>query len=252
MIGHRAWPECCHDHRYSMRLEEDPCSPERDAAPPAAQPDYTLADAIKASMKMEPRAAQPEGQAPSKWCTEGDHDWCFNRDASEANCRCSCHHAEPPAQAQEGIGEETLAEAERWSRDVRCGASEAMVIRDYRRLRAEVERQKAERLQHAGESVNASRIDGLWRHERQRADRAEAEAALLKTAGIIEVAVRNPNVSGYTDHWEGRALKAEAAEKVLREGIAENSEEQPKSWQAAWRRLLTRADEAKAAGGGGE
>jgi hypothetical protein len=30
------------------------------------------------------------------------------------------------------------------------------------------------------------------------------------TCGIIELAVRNPNVSSYMDHWEGRALKAEA------------------------------------------
>jgi len=39
----------------------------------------------------------------------------------------------------------------------------------------------------------------------------EAELRLLTTAGIVEVAVRNPNVSSYMDHWEGRALKAEAA-----------------------------------------
>jgi len=37
-----------------------------------------------------------------------------------------------------------------------------------------------------------------------------AENHLLKTAGIIEVAVRNPNVSEYMHHWERRALSAEA------------------------------------------
>jgi len=37
----------------------------------------------------------------------------------------------------------------------------------------------------------------------------QAENHLLKTAGIIEVAVRNPNVSEYMRHWEGRAEKAE-------------------------------------------
>jgi len=32
-----------------------------------------------------------------------------------------------------------------------------------------------------------------------------------RMCGIIELAIRNPNVSSYMDHWEGRALKAEAA-----------------------------------------
>lgn len=36
------------------------------------------------------------------------------------------------------------------------------------------------------------------------------ELHLMKTAGIIEVAVRNPSVSEYMEHWEGRALKAES------------------------------------------
>jgi len=30
-----------------------------------------------------------------------------------------------------------------------------------------------------------------------------------KTWGIIEIAVRNPNVASYMEHWEGRATKAE-------------------------------------------
>lgn len=38
--------------------------------------------------------------------------------------------------------------------------------------------------------------------------------------GIIEVAVRNVNVSSYMDHWEGRALKAEAELARLREGAS--------------------------------
>ena len=36
------------------------------------------------------------------------------------------------------------------------------------------------------------------------------ELDLMKTAGIIEVAVRNPSVSEYMKHWEDRAEKAEA------------------------------------------
>ena len=38
----------------------------------------------------------------------------------------------------------------------------------------------------------------------------EAELHTMKTAGIIEVAVRNPSVSEYMGHWEGRAEKAES------------------------------------------
>ena len=33
---------------------------------------------------------------------------------------------------------------------------------------------------------------------------------LLTKGGIIEVAIRNPSVAEYMDHWESRALKAEA------------------------------------------
>lgn len=45
----------------------------------------------------------------------------------------------------------------------------------------------------------------------------EAELHLLKTSGIIEVAVRNPNVMEYMRHWEGRAEAAEVAlEKAMK------------------------------------
>jgi uncharacterized protein (DUF2336 family) len=37
-----------------------------------------------------------------------------------------------------------------------------------------------------------------------------AELEMLKTAGIIEVSIRNPSVADYMQHWEGRAEKAEA------------------------------------------
>jgi len=37
---------------------------------------------------------------------------------------------------------------------------------------------------------------------------------LMKTAGIVEVAVRNPSVAEYMEHWEGRAIKAEAERGV--------------------------------------
>ena len=43
-----------------------------------------------------------------------------------------------------------------------------------------------------------------------RIEELEAELHTMKTAGVIEVAVRNPNVSEYITHWEGRAEGAEA------------------------------------------
>jgi hypothetical protein len=44
-----------------------------------------------------------------------------------------------------------------------------------------------------------------------RLEQLERENADFRTWGIIEVAVRNPNVAEYMQHWEGRALRAEAA-----------------------------------------
>jgi hypothetical protein len=37
----------------------------------------------------------------------------------------------------------------------------------------------------------------------------ERELNVLQGAGIAEIAVRNPNVTHYMNHWEERALKAE-------------------------------------------
>jgi hypothetical protein len=53
------------------------------------------------------------------------------------------------------------------------------------------------------------------------------ELHLMKTAGIIEVAVRNPNVMEYMRHWEDRAEKAEAEVIALREAAG------------SWRMLFT-------------
>ena len=45
------------------------------------------------------------------------------------------------------------------------------------------------------------------------------ELHLFKTAGIIEIAVRNPNVSSWLIEWENRAIKAEeAARSAYAEG----------------------------------
>lgn len=43
---------------------------------------------------------------------------------------------------------------------------------------------------------------------------------MLANGGVIEVAIRNPSVSDYMKHWEGRAEAAEADNAKLREEIA--------------------------------
>jgi hypothetical protein len=50
--------------------------------------------------------------------------------------------------------------------------------------------------------------------------RAREEIEQWKTWGIIEIAVRNPNVASYMDHWEGRALRAEEENAELKGIIA--------------------------------
>lgn len=45
---------------------------------------------------------------------------------------------------------------------------------------------------------------------------AQRNAEILLRGGIIEVAILNPNVRSYMEHWEGRALKAEAEVERLR------------------------------------
>lgn len=55
----------------------------------------------------------------------------------------------------------------------------------------------------------------------QRARIAELEQELKQweTWGIVEIAVRNPNVSSYMDHWEKRAERAETDSVTLRAAI---------------------------------
>ena len=48
----------------------------------------------------------------------------------------------------------------------------------------------------------------------------KAEVEVLHTAGIAEIAARNPSVMEYMEHWEGRAEKAEAAAKATPAPVA--------------------------------
>lgn len=45
--------------------------------------------------------------------------------------------------------------------------------------------------------------------------RLRHENSMLTSGGIIEVAIRNPNVAEYMRHWEGRAERAERALAAL-------------------------------------
>lgn len=49
-----------------------------------------------------------------------------------------------------------------------------------------------------------------------RLEQLERENANFRTWGIIEVAIRNPNVAEYMAHWEARTQKAEAENEALR------------------------------------
>ena len=53
----------------------------------------------------------------------------------------------------------------------------------------------------------------------------QAELDLLKTCGIVEIAVRNPNVADYMRHWEARAEAAEAKLAALVDGLATVAEQ---------------------------
>lgn len=56
-------------------------------------------------------------------------------------------------------------------------------------------------------------------------DRLRQEITNLINSGIVEVAVRNPNVHEYMRHWEGRAEKAEAEVERLRAQLQQSSPE---------------------------
>ena len=61
--------------------------------------------------------------------------------------------------------------------------------------------------EHLHDSLTAQQlIESL----RQEIARLTAELAEWRTLGIIEIAIRNPNVASYMDHWEKRAEQAEA------------------------------------------
>ena len=85
---------------------------------------------------------------------------------------------------------------------------------DYAALQARVAELEAER-DEADDLAKAAFADGASNNIRlaeaaHRIKELEAENHLLKTAGIVEVAVRNPSVMEYMKHWEGRVAELEA------------------------------------------
>ena len=86
----------------------------------------------------------------------------------------------------------------------------------------EIERTKLyDTIAHANK-VQAEEIERLTHHLTAESNAVIAltrELADWRTWGTIEVAIRNPNVASYMEHWEGRATKAEAEVDRLRAAL---------------------------------
>jgi hypothetical protein len=63
-------------------------------------------------------------------------------------------------------------------------------------------------------------------------DTLKAEIGQWKTWCIVEIAVRNPSVAEYMEHWEGRAIKAEATVERLSAPVSD--EEIPEHQWCEW------------------
>ena len=95
------------------------------------------------------------------------------------------------------------------------------------------------------EPVAAKAHELPW--QEHEAAELRAELQLMKTAGIIEVAVRNPSVAEYMAHWEGRATDAEARIREL-EAAADQCEAQATEDDtgAIWRHWRAKAETSAA------
>ena len=68
---------------------------------------------------------------------------------------------------------------------------------------------KADRLQALVDSADEPNGSMMWTSDHDKILARQEEQ--WKTWGVVEIAVRNPSVSEYMSHWEGRATKAEEA-----------------------------------------
>jgi len=68
---------------------------------------------------------------------------------------------------------------------------------------------KADRLQALVDSADEPNGSMMWTSDHDKILARQEEQ--WKTWGVVEIAVRNPSVSEYMSHWEGRTTKAEAA-----------------------------------------
>ena len=102
------------------------------------------------------------------------------------------------------------------------GARVERLTRENEQLRARVPELTRRRKVQADEIERLTRLVKIreaeidWHVDEDK--RLTRELDHFKNSGIIEVAIRNPNVSSYMDHWEERATNAEAElERLTRE-----------------------------------
>ena len=79
---------------------------------------------------------------------------------------------------------------------------------------------KVDRLQALVDSADEPNGSMMWTSDHDKILARQEEQ--WKTWGIVEIAVRNPSVSEYMSHWEGRATKAEAENDKLRGLLAKS------------------------------
>lgn len=89
-------------------------------------------------------------------------------------------------------------------------------------------------------------LQGLCDWQKAEIERLTAELAQWQTWGTIEVAIRNPNVRSYMDHWEGRATKAEAERDQWKEWHA-NMQALRDKHSASVDRLMAEREQLRAA-----
>lgn len=82
---------------------------------------------------------------------------------------------------------------------------------------------QAMRIDELQAEIGRLRLDALTWYK--RVHDLEDEIANWKSWGVIEVAIRNQNVSSSMKHWEERAEKAEAELSAFREQLAERDAE---------------------------
>ncbi len=82
---------------------------------------------------------------------------------------------------------------------------------------------KADRLQALVDSADERNGSMMWRSDHDKILARQEEQ--WKTWGVIEIAVRNPNVQSYMSHWEKRTVGAEAMVESVHRMLADRRRE---------------------------